>query len=103
MTTGSRPIAAAKIKIEARASERFEQEQADYQVKLDKRAARSRGSGKPPRGKVPVPPIEGAQDKDPINLTDEESRIMKVAGGGFDQCYNVSMSVQYFPLAACRT
>jgi len=86
-------IAAAKIKIEARARERFEQEQADYQVKLDKRAARSRESGKPPRGKVPVPPIEGAQDKDPINLTDEESRIMKVAGGAFDQCYNGQIAV----------
>ena len=25
--------------------------------------------------------------KDQINLTDEDSRIMPVAGGGFDQCY----------------
>ena len=81
-------IAAARIKIEARAKERFEQEQADYQAKLDKRAAKSRESGKSPRGKAPVPPLEGAQDKDQINLTDEASRIMKVAGGGFDQCYN---------------
>jgi len=23
-----------------------------------------------------------------MNLTDEESRIMPVAGGGFEQCYN---------------
>jgi hypothetical protein len=37
---------------------------------------------------VPVPPIEGAQDKDQINLTDEESRIMNVSGGGYEQCYN---------------
>ena len=86
-------IAAAKIKIEERARERFAQEQAAYQAKLDKRAAKARGSGQPPRGKAPVPPIEGAQDKDQINLTDEESRIMKVAGGGFDQCYNGQVAV----------
>ncbi len=86
-------IAAARIKIEARARERFEQEQADYQAKLDKRAAKSRESGKPPRGKVPVAPIEGAQDKDQINLTDEASRIMKVSGGGFEQCYNGQIAV----------
>jgi len=52
-------IAAAKVKIGERAKERFDQEQADYQTKLDKRAAKSRESGKPPRGKAPVPPIEG--------------------------------------------
>ena len=86
-------IAAAKTKIEERARERFGQEQADYQAELDKHAAKSRESGKPPRGKVPVPPVEGAQDKDQINLTDEESRIMKVAGGGFDQCYNGQIAV----------
>ena len=86
-------IAAAKVKIGERAKERFDQEQADYQTKLDKRAAKSRESGKPPRGKAPVPPIEGAQDKDQINLTDEESRIMKVAGGGFEQCYNGQIAV----------
>lgn len=28
------------------------------------------------------------REKDQINLTDEDSRIMKVAGGGFEQCYN---------------
>jgi hypothetical protein len=27
-------------------------------------------------------------DQDQAKLTDEDSRIMKVAGGGFDQCYN---------------
>ena len=86
-------IAAAKTKLAERAKERFGQEQADYQAKLDKRAAKSKESGKPPRGKVPVPPVEGAQDKDQINLTDEESRIMKVSGGGFDQCYNGQIAV----------
>lgn len=86
-------IAEAKVKIEARAKERFEQEQADYQAKVDKRDVKSNDSGKPPRGRPPVAPIEGAQDKDQINLTDEASRIMKTAGGGFDQCYNGQIAV----------
>ena len=37
--------------------------------------------------------MEGAQDKDQINFTDEESRIMKVSDGGFDQCYNSQIAV----------
>jgi transposase len=86
-------ISEAKAKIEARAKERFEQEQADYQAKVDKREAKSKESGKVPRGKAPVPPAEGALDKDQINLTDEESRIMKVSDGGFDQCYNSQIAV----------
>ena len=31
--------------------------------------------------------------KEQSNLTDEESRIMPVAGGGFDQCYNAQAVV----------
>lgn len=81
-------IAAAKAKIEARAKERFEREQAEYQVKLAKRAAKEAASGKKPGGKPPTPPQAGPRSDDQINLTDEESRIMKVAGGCFDQCYN---------------
>jgi hypothetical protein len=30
---------------------------------------------------------------DQINLTDEDSRIMPVAGGGFEQCYNAQAVV----------
>ena len=86
-------IAGAKAKIEARAKERFEQEQADYQAKMDKREAKATDSGKKPRGKPPAPPVEGAQDKDQINFTDEESRVMKVSDGGFDQCYNSQIAV----------
>jgi hypothetical protein len=33
------------------------------------------------------------KDTEQVNLTDEESRIMKVAGGGFDQCYNAQAVV----------
>lgn len=81
-------IAAAKAKIEARAKERFEREQAEYQAKQAKRQAKEAASGKKPGGKPPQPPQAGPRPDDQINLTDEESRIMKVAGGGFDQCYN---------------
>jgi len=86
-------ITEAKTKIEGRAKERFEQEQAEYQDKLDKREEKAKESGNKPRGKQPVPPVDGARDKDQINLTDEESRIMKTAGGGFDQCYNGQIAV----------
>lgn len=96
-------IAAAKTKIEERAKERFEQAQATYQAKLDTRAATSRKRGKPPRGNVPMPPIAGAQDKDQINLTDEESRIMKVSGGGFEQCYNGQIAVDMDSLLIVTT
>jgi len=86
-------MAEAKAKIEARARERFEREQAEYQEKLAKRAARTAETGKKPGGKPPKPPVDGPRSEDQINLTDEESRIMKVAGGGFEQCYNAQAVV----------
>jgi transposase len=85
-------IAAAKAKIEARAQERFEREQAEYQAKLARRQAKE-ASGKKPGGKPPAPPAAGARPDDQVNLTDEDSRIMKVAGGGFEQCYNAQGAV----------
>lgn len=96
-------IAAAKSKIEARAQERFDQEQTEYKAKLAKREDKTRDSGKPPRGKPPVPPIAGAQDRDQINLTDEESRIMKTAGGGFEQCYNGQIAVDMESMLIVKT
>ncbi len=33
------------------------------------------------------------KDHDQVNLTDEESRIMLVSGGGFMQAYNAQASV----------
>jgi hypothetical protein len=50
-------------------------------------------TGKKPRGRPPEPPTGGVQEKDQINLTDEDSRIMPVAGGGFDQSYNAQAAV----------
>ena len=85
-------IAEAKTKIEARAKERLEREQAEYQAKLDKREAKEKANGKKPGGKPPTPQV-GPRPDDQINLTDEESRIMKVAGGGFEQCYNAQALV----------
>jgi transposase len=88
-------IAMAKAKIEERGQQRFAQEQADYEDKMAKRAKKAAQSGKPPRGKPPTAPKpeEAVRDKDQINLTDDESRIMKTSGGGFEQCYNGQLAV----------
>jgi hypothetical protein len=86
-------MAEAKAKIEARAEERLEREQAEHQAKLAARDEQERRTGRKPPGRPPAPPSGGAREKDQVNLTDEDSRIMKVAGGGFDQCYNAQAVV----------
>ncbi|MGA7539421.1 MAG: IS1182 family transposase [Steroidobacteraceae bacterium] len=86
-------IAQAKAKIEARAQERFQREQAEYQAKMAAREAQQKETGKKPRGRGPQPPASGPGPKDQVNLTDEDSRIMPVAGGGFDQSYNAQAVV----------
>ena len=86
-------IARAKEEIEKRAQERFEREQAEFEAKQAKREAHEKETGKKPRGKAPKPPVPGPQAKDQVNLTDEESRIMPAASGGFEQAYNAQASV----------
>lgn len=86
-------MAEAKAKIEARAIERFEREQATHQAKLAARSAKAETTGKKPGGKPPASPVAGPRPKDQINLTDEDSRIMKVSGGGFEQAYNAQAAV----------
>lgn len=86
-------IAAARAKIEGRARERFEREQAEHQAKLAARDAKEKATGKKPGGKPPEPPVEGPRPTDQINLTDEDSRIMPISGGGFEQCYNAQAVV----------
>lgn len=81
-----------KARIEARAEERDAVEQAAYQEKLTRREAQ-RKAGKKPRGRDPEPPTGGPRDKDQVNLTDPQSRIMPVTGKGFDQCYNAQAAV----------
>src|SRR5467141_2816703 len=86
-------LAEARAKLEARAKERYEREKAEHEAKLAAREAKTKATGKKPGGKPPHPPAEGALPTDQINLTDEESRIMPVAGGGFEQCYNAQAAV----------
>jgi len=86
-------MAEAKAKIAARAAERHTREKAEYDEKMAGRAAKEKDTGQKPRGKPPKPPVEGARDNDQINLTDEESRIMPAAGGGFEQSYNAQAAV----------
>jgi len=56
------------------------------------RRARSPAASRPSL-RPPEPPAAGPAPGDQINLTDEDSRIMPVAGGGFDQCYNAQAAV----------
>ena len=86
-------LAAARAKLEARAKHRFEQELAEHRAKLAAREEKAAATGKKEGGRKPSPPAEGPQPKDQINLTDEDSRIMPVAGGGFEQCYNAQAAV----------
>lgn len=86
-------MAEAKAKIEARAKARFEREQAEYQAKLAAQEEKRKKTGKKPGGRPPKPPTAGPKAQDQINLTDEESRIMPVSGGGFDQAYNAQAGV----------
>ena len=81
-------MADAKAKIAARAEERYQREKAEYDAKLTKRTEKEKTTGKKPGGKPPTAPRPGPKGSDQINLTDEESRIMPVSGGGFEQAYN---------------
>ncbi len=86
-------IAAAKTEIERRAAERHAREQAAYEEKVAARAKKAEETGKKPKGKQPKPPTAGPASKDQVNLTDEESRIMPVSSGGFEQTYNAQAAV----------
>jgi hypothetical protein len=60
---------------------------------MAQRAAKTAATGKKPGGRMPQPPVEGPLPIDQVNLTDQDSRIMPVAGGSFDQCYNAQAVV----------
>jgi transposase len=86
-------LAEAKAKIEVRAQERYEREKAAFDAKLTRRQAKEKATGKKPGGRPPTPPAAGPKATDQVNLTDEESRIMPVSGGGFEQAYNAQAAV----------
>ena len=86
-------IAEAKATIEARAQERYEREQEEHQAKMKAREDKAERTGRKPGGRPPQPPVAGPSDKDQVNLTDADSRIMPVAGDGFEQAYNAQAVV----------
>lgn len=96
-------IARAKATIEARAKERHAHEQAEHAAKLKAREIMTAATGKKPSGRPPAPPVAGPLPTDQVNLTDEESRIMSVAGGGFEQCYNAQAVVTVGSLLVIAT
>jgi len=80
----------AKVVLEMRAQERYEEEQAEYEAKRKEREEKARQNKRKPRGPEPKPPQAGPQDKDQYNFTDPDSRIMKNSTNqGVDQHYNV--------------
>jgi transposase len=83
-------IASAKTKIEARVKA---EAQAEHAAKLAAREKRAKKRGKPPRGRPPAPPTGKPGERDQVNFTDEDSRIMPVPGGGFEQAYNAQAAV----------
>jgi transposase len=85
----------AKAVLEARAQERYEAEQAEYEAKMREREEEAKQTGRKPKGRAPQPPTAtGPEAKDQYNFTDPDSRIMKNSTDkGFDQHYNVQVAV----------
>ena len=88
-----RKIAEVKAEIERRAHARHARERAEYEAKQAERAAKERALGRKLGGKKPQEPTPGPQPADQVNFTDEDSRIMPVSGGGFEQAYNAQATV----------
>ena len=89
-------LAEARVVLEERARERYEEESAEYQAKMDARAEKEAQTGRKVGGRVPQPPTPGPRDKDQFNFTDPDSRIMKNSNNkGFNQHYNVQVAVEH--------
>lgn len=87
-------LSQAKAVLEARAEARYQADPADYEAKLQDRAAKAERTGRQPGGRPPQPPTPGVRDKDQYNFTDPDSPITKNSNNtGFDQNYNTQMAV----------
>jgi len=87
-------LAQAKAVLHARAEERYQAEQADYEAKRRAREAKAERTGRKPPGRPPEPPTPGPRDSDQYNFTDSDSRIMKNSTNtGVDQHYNTQVAV----------
>jgi hypothetical protein len=85
-------IEEAKAQIEAAAAQEHEQAQALFEAKQAERERRQNAGRRPP-GPPPSAPSPEVDPKAQVNLTDADSRIMRVQGQGFEQCYNAQLAV----------
>ncbi len=83
--------------------EEYQREKAEYEQKMARRAAQEDQTGKKAAGKPPQAPQPGPRASDQVNLTDEDSRIMPVAGGGFEQAYNAQAAVDTVTMLVVAT
>lgn len=88
-----REIKAAKIEIEARRKIKYDQEKEEYDAKIKAREEKEKILGRKLGGKKPQEPTPEPKSSDQVNLTDSESRIMPVSGGGFKQAYNAQAAI----------
>ena len=86
-------IARGKAVIGARTKERHARGKAAQDAKRAAREAKTKETGRKPGGNPPAPPAGGPLPDDQVNMTDGESRIIPVAGGGSDQCCNAQAVV----------
>lgn len=86
-------IRQAKEMIKDRAEQRYQAEKTAYEQKMVKRERREQATGKKTPGRKPKPPARGPREKDQVNFTDSESRIMPTSNNGFQQAYNGQAAV----------
>jgi N-methylhydantoinase B len=60
---------------------------------LAERRRKEKQTGKKTPGRKPKPPEPGPRDKDQVNFTDPESRIMLTSQNGWQQAWNAQMAV----------
>ena len=85
-----RKVTEARQKLERRAAARAEAEQAEYERKVREREARAKNRG----GRRPKPPDPTPAPDEQVNMTDEDSRIMRSnKGGEYRQAYNSQATV----------